>query len=161
MFYPVIGDGVRVPLLVISPFAKRGHIAHGQYDSCSITRFIEDNWGLGRLDEGTADTTRDSQVVALNGFCDIFCFPPPTGNCGVQCGNGCGDIDGSGEAVDLVDFATFATCFALDCPTLDCDATEFACSDLDASSTVDLNDFATFAALFGQTPTLPPPFCLE
>ncbi|MFQ5502377.1 MAG: phospholipase C [Phycisphaerae bacterium] len=75
LFYPVIGDGVRIPLLVISPFAKRGQIARGQYDACSITRFIEDNWSLSRLNAGTTDVTRDVQVAALNAFCDVFNFP--------------------------------------------------------------------------------------
>ena len=75
MFYPVLGNGPRVPLLVISPFAKRSNIAHGQYDSCSITRFIEDNWNLGRLNQGTGDLLRDSQVATLNAFCDVFNFP--------------------------------------------------------------------------------------
>lgn len=74
-FYPVLGDGPRVPLLVISPFAKRSNIAHGHYDSCSLTRFIEDNWNLGRLNQGTADLLRDSQVATLNSGCDLFNFP--------------------------------------------------------------------------------------
>jgi phospholipase C len=47
------GLGFRVPLIVVSPFAKTGYIAQAQYSYGSILRFIEDNWSLGRL--GTSD----------------------------------------------------------------------------------------------------------
>jgi phospholipase C len=43
------GLGFRVPLLVISPFAKRGHVSHVQYEHGSILKFIEDRFGLPRL----------------------------------------------------------------------------------------------------------------
>jgi phospholipase C len=38
------GYGTRMPLLVISPWAKRNHIDHTLTDQTSILRFIEDNW---------------------------------------------------------------------------------------------------------------------
>ena len=59
-----------------------------------------------------------------------------------------GDCDGN-FSVNLVDFATFATCFGLSAPNVVCDANDFACSDLDVSGSVDLVDFATFAVNFG------------
>jgi len=34
------GPGSRIPALVISPFARRGHVDHTQYDTGSILRFI-------------------------------------------------------------------------------------------------------------------------
>jgi phospholipase C len=40
------GYGPRLPLLVISPWAKRNFVAHTISDQSSITKFIEDNWGL-------------------------------------------------------------------------------------------------------------------
>jgi phospholipase C len=43
------GLGIRVPLLVISPYAKKGYVTHVQYEHGSILRFIEDNWGLAHL----------------------------------------------------------------------------------------------------------------
>ena len=49
------GLGFRVPLIVVSPFAKRGYISHTNYELGSIVRFIEDNWNLPRL--GTTDAT--------------------------------------------------------------------------------------------------------
>jgi phospholipase C len=43
------GYGPRLPLLVISPWAKRNFVAHNLTDQSSIIRFIEDNWGLPRI----------------------------------------------------------------------------------------------------------------
>ncbi len=43
------GLGMRVPLLVISPYAKKHYVSHVQYEHGSILRFIEDQFGLGRL----------------------------------------------------------------------------------------------------------------
>jgi phospholipase C len=44
---PVLGRcgyGTRMPLLVVSPFAKRNHVDHTLTDQSSVLRFIEDNW---------------------------------------------------------------------------------------------------------------------
>jgi phospholipase C len=41
--------GFRVPLLVISPYAKRSFVSHVQYETASVLRFAEDLWGLDRL----------------------------------------------------------------------------------------------------------------
>ncbi|HTZ79421.1 MAG TPA: alkaline phosphatase family protein [Stellaceae bacterium] len=54
------GYGQRLPLLVISPLAKRNYVDHTVLDTTSILRFIEDNWQLGRIDsldnpDGTAN----------------------------------------------------------------------------------------------------------
>jgi phospholipase C len=43
------GYGPRLPLLVISPWAKRNFVAHTLTDQSSIIRFIEDNWRLPRI----------------------------------------------------------------------------------------------------------------
>ena len=40
------GYGPRLPLLVISPWAKRNFVAHTLSDQSSILRFVEDNWQL-------------------------------------------------------------------------------------------------------------------
>jgi phospholipase C len=44
-----------VPLLVISPFARRNYVDHRVTDLSSILRFIEDNWNLGRIGKGSVD----------------------------------------------------------------------------------------------------------
>ncbi len=40
------GDGPRIPLLVISPYSRPGHVDHVYGDHASILKFIERNWGL-------------------------------------------------------------------------------------------------------------------
>ena len=52
------GLGFRVPMLVISPYARRAYVSHTQYEFGSIVRFIEDTFSLGRL--GTTDTRATS-----------------------------------------------------------------------------------------------------
>ena len=49
------GPGQRLPMLVISPFAKRNFVDHTQTQQSSILRFIEDNWSTGRLGDGSFD----------------------------------------------------------------------------------------------------------
>jgi phospholipase C len=43
------GFGPRVPMLVISPFAKKNYISHVQMDDVSILRFIQGTFGLQPL----------------------------------------------------------------------------------------------------------------
>jgi phospholipase C len=43
------GYGLRLPLLVISPWAKRNFVAHTLSDQSSIIKFIEDNWRRPRI----------------------------------------------------------------------------------------------------------------
>ena len=45
------GYGPRLPLLVISPFARQNYVDHTVADQASILRFIEDNFSLGRIDQ--------------------------------------------------------------------------------------------------------------
>jgi phospholipase C len=49
------GYGPRLPLLVISPYAKQNYIDHRATDQSSILRFIEDNWDLGRIGNDSSD----------------------------------------------------------------------------------------------------------
>jgi len=49
------GYGPRMPLLVISPFAKMNFVDHAVTDLSSIPRFIEDNWQLGQIGGGSFD----------------------------------------------------------------------------------------------------------
>jgi phospholipase C len=49
--------GFRVPLIVVSPYAKAGYVSHVTHDFGSILKFIEANWGLA--DVGFADARAD------------------------------------------------------------------------------------------------------
>ena len=43
------GLGFRVPLIIVSPYAKRGYVTHVQYETASVLRYMEDNFGLAPL----------------------------------------------------------------------------------------------------------------
>jgi phospholipase C len=51
-----IGLGIRVPMLVISPFANKGMIDHEVGEFCSPQKFIADNWGLPYLTDRVRNT---------------------------------------------------------------------------------------------------------
>lgn len=54
-FIDFFGDGPRIPLLVISPHAKKGYVDHTYYDHASILKFIEHNWGVPTLSKRSRD----------------------------------------------------------------------------------------------------------
>ncbi|HEX4013566.1 MAG TPA: alkaline phosphatase family protein [Candidatus Cybelea sp.] len=57
------GLGYRVPLIVVSPYARKGYVTHVQYETASVLRFMEDNFGLSPLaasDERAADPAGDA-----------------------------------------------------------------------------------------------------
>jgi phospholipase C len=56
--------GFRVPMIVISPYAKPGYISHVTHDFGSILKFIETNWNLPSL--GYADTPADDLSDCFN-----------------------------------------------------------------------------------------------
>jgi phospholipase C len=62
---PPRGRGFRVPALLVSPYARRGHVDSTVLETASIPRFIEDNWDLEPL--GARD--RDA-----NGLAQAFDF---------------------------------------------------------------------------------------
>lgn len=49
------GYGPRLPLLVVSPYAKRNYVDHTSTDQTSILRFIEDNWRTGKIGNASFD----------------------------------------------------------------------------------------------------------
>jgi len=49
------GDGTRIPLIAISPFAKKAVVDHSYTDHVSILKFIEANWRLGPLSARSRD----------------------------------------------------------------------------------------------------------
>jgi phospholipase C len=61
------GYGPRLPLLVISAYAKHNYVDHRITDQSSIVRFIEDNWSLGRIGNGSFDV----RAGKLDGFFDF------------------------------------------------------------------------------------------
>ena len=67
------GLGTRMPLIVISPYAKANFVDHTLTDQSSILRFIEDNWGLGRI-----DGSYDAKAGSLTNMFDFGAGPKNT-----------------------------------------------------------------------------------
>ncbi|WKB35164.1 alkaline phosphatase family protein [Terrilactibacillus sp. S3-3] len=61
------GYGPRLPLLVISPYARENFVDNTLTDQTSILRFIEDNWQLGRI----GDQSMDALAGSLNNMFDF------------------------------------------------------------------------------------------
>ncbi|GAC1390274.1 MAG: alkaline phosphatase family protein [Vulcanimicrobiaceae bacterium] len=66
-----MGLSFRVPLMVISPWARHGYVSHVQHEPGSILKFIETTYGLGSL--GTTDIRADD----LSDSFDFTQTPPP------------------------------------------------------------------------------------
>lgn len=60
--------GFRTPLIVVSPFARRGYVSHEPVDHTAVTRFVELRFGLPAL------TARDANMWPL---LDMFDFTKP------------------------------------------------------------------------------------
>jgi phospholipase C len=91
------GYGPRQPFLIISPWAKKNDIDHSVTDQSSIIRFIEDNWGLPRVGNGSLD--------AIAGTIDgMFDFDDNPGT-----GNGKGNGNAYGNLPKLILDPTFGT----------------------------------------------------
>jgi phospholipase C len=63
------GLGVRMPFLVISPFAKRNFVDNTLIDQSSVVKFIEYNWHLPAMGNGAVDATAGS-ILSMFDFSD-------------------------------------------------------------------------------------------
>src|SRR3954467_2833418 len=57
--------GFRIPAVLVSPYARRHHVAHGTYDHTSILKLLEWRWGLAPL------SVRDAAAANLAGALDF------------------------------------------------------------------------------------------
>lgn len=64
-----LGLGPRVPLIVISPYARAGYISHNQGEFSSLVKFIEADYGLGEGALGQRDA-----VTQTSDLMDYFNF---------------------------------------------------------------------------------------
>ncbi len=60
------GYGPRLPMIVVSPYAKVNYVDHTVTDQSSILRFIEDNWSLGRIGDNSTDAIAGSLLGMFN-----------------------------------------------------------------------------------------------
>ncbi|HKU81172.1 MAG TPA: alkaline phosphatase family protein [Candidatus Tumulicola sp.] len=60
------GLGFRVPMLVVSAYAKKDYVSHTQYEFGSILKFVEENFGLQPLGTTDVRATSIGNVFNLN-----------------------------------------------------------------------------------------------
>jgi phospholipase C len=64
--------GFRVPLIVVSPYAKVAYISHATHDFGSILKFIEETFGLGSLNYADAQADDFSDCFDLRQTPTVF-----------------------------------------------------------------------------------------
>jgi phospholipase C len=82
------GDGTRIPMIVVSPYSKGGHISHVYSDHVSVLKFIEANWNVPPITKRSrdnlpnpitgADPYKPTNGPAIGNLMDLFTFPPPS-----------------------------------------------------------------------------------
>jgi len=70
------GPGFRIPMIVVSTFAKKGYIAHKRYEYGSIVKFVETVFGLPSL--RTTDATSAGFVTDFFNFASPRSYTPVT-----------------------------------------------------------------------------------
>ena len=70
--------GFRVPLIVVSPYARAGYVSHVRHDFGSILNFIEEKFGLPSL--GFADARADDLADCFDFSQPVKPFEPVTSN---------------------------------------------------------------------------------
>ncbi|HEX4406602.1 MAG TPA: alkaline phosphatase family protein, partial [Polyangia bacterium] len=65
------GDGTRIPMIVVSPYAQAGHISHDYGDHVSVLKFIERNWGLRPLTRRSRDNLPNPITLPFNAYAPV------------------------------------------------------------------------------------------
>ena len=85
------GDGTRIPMIVVSPWTRGGHVSHAYTDHVSVLKFIEANWRLPTISQRSRDNLpnpiqqADNPYVPVNSpaigdMMDMFQFNNGQGN---------------------------------------------------------------------------------
>ena len=62
------GDGTRVPMIVVSPYATGGRVLHSYTDHVSILKFIEKNWSLSPISPRSRDNLPNPVEQSTNPY---------------------------------------------------------------------------------------------
>ena len=62
------GDGTRIPLLIVSPYAVGGRVNHSYSDHVSLLKFIERNWNLPPVTSRSRDNFPNPKTSAGNPY---------------------------------------------------------------------------------------------
>lgn len=60
------GLGMRIPMLIVSAYAKKGHVSHVHYEHGSMLRFVENLFGLGQLSASDMRATPPDDAFNFN-----------------------------------------------------------------------------------------------
>jgi phospholipase C len=60
------GLGMRIPMLVVSAYAKKGHVSHTHYEHGSILKFVEETFGLPSLAASDKRATAPDDAFNFN-----------------------------------------------------------------------------------------------
>ena len=66
-----LGDGPRIPMIVVSPYSTGGHIDHTYTDHASIVKFIEHNWGLPPISNRSRDNLPNPHQFKNNPYVPV------------------------------------------------------------------------------------------
>lgn len=72
------GDGPRIPLIVVSPYATGGRVVHSYTDHVSILKFIEKNWSVSPVSNRSRDNLPNPFARAENPY--VPTNPPAIGD---------------------------------------------------------------------------------
>jgi phospholipase C len=88
-FQPIdfFGDGPRIPMIVVSPYSRGGHVSHTYADHASVLKFIERNWRLQPVTGRSRDNLPNPihvkgnpyvpvNMPAIGDLFDMFDFSP-------------------------------------------------------------------------------------
>ncbi|MDB5408917.1 MAG: phosphoesterase [Rhodospirillales bacterium] len=65
------GDGTRIPLIVVSPFSRGGHVEHAYYDHASLVKFINRNWKLSPITGRSRDNLPNPTASPENPYVPV------------------------------------------------------------------------------------------
>lgn len=65
------GDGPRIPLIVVSPYSRGGHVNHSYTDHVSLLKFIEKNWGLPTISNRSRDNDPNPKQEESNPYVPV------------------------------------------------------------------------------------------
>jgi phospholipase C len=82
------GDGTRIPMIVVSPYTRPGHISHDYADHVSVLKFIERNWNVTPVTNRSRDNLPNPVISPANPYVpdntpaigdlfDLFSFDGP------------------------------------------------------------------------------------
>jgi phospholipase C len=60
------GLGIRIPMLIVSAYAKKSHVSHTHYEHGSILKFVEETFGLPALAASDKRATAPDDAFDFN-----------------------------------------------------------------------------------------------